>query len=154
MFNKVVECLQANWNDALAAGTNTISDRVQKREWRNCSIIVIPLIVLIFSLAPLGRGCPHEGSDHRLLGWTGCWIQRQLTIESAQPPSKIWSFNLGKVSVKIDPKHPHLLMEWPTSSGKLWRFRAGYRWDANARAYIFPAIAFKKVDEQMKEYQL
>ena len=77
-----------------------------------------------------------------------------MTIESAQPPSKIWSFNLGKVSVKIDPKHPHLLMEWPTSSGKLWRFRAGYRWDANARAYIFPAIAFKKVDEQMKEYQL
>jgi len=36
----------------------------------------------------------------------------------------------------------------------LWRFRAGYRWDANARAYIFPAIAFKKVNEQMKEYQL
>jgi hypothetical protein len=56
--------------------------------------------------------------------------------------------------MKIDPRHPHLLIEWPAaSSGKLWRFRAGYRWDANAKAYIFPAIAFKKTNEPMKEYQ-
>src|SRR5437879_2643637 len=68
MFNKVVECLQLNWNDSPASGTNTISDRVQERECRNRSIIVIPLIALILSLAPLGRGCAHEGSDHRLLG--------------------------------------------------------------------------------------
>jgi hypothetical protein len=55
--------------------------------------------------------------------------------------------------VKIDPKHPHLLIEWPARSGRLWRFRAGYRWDANARAYIFPALALKRVDGPMQEYQ-
>jgi hypothetical protein len=35
----------------------------------------------------------------------------------------------------------------------LWRFRAGYRWDANDEAYIFPALALKKVDGPMAEYQ-
>jgi len=55
--------------------------------------------------------------------------------------------------VKIDPKHPHLLMEWPARSQRLWRFRMGYRWDANAKAYIFPALALKKVDRPMAEYQ-
>jgi len=56
-------------------------------------------------------------------------------------------------SVKIDPRHPHLLVEWPARSRKLWRFRMGYRWDANAQAYIFPSLAFKKVDGPMAEYQ-
>src|SRR5256886_8687881 len=55
--------------------------------------------------------------------------------------------------MKIDPRHPHLLIEWPTASGGFWRFRIGYRWDANARAYIFPALALKKVDGPMPEYQ-
>ena len=134
----------------LFLGTVTGMNRV-RLDWKTCSASL--LVALILTLTVAGQDCPHEGSDRRLLGGTGCWIQRKLTIESAQPPSKIWSFNLGKISVKIDPKHPHLLIEWPTSSGKFRRFRAGYRWDANARAYIFPAIAFKKVDGPMKEYQ-
>ncbi|HEX2712459.1 MAG TPA: hypothetical protein VHM88_09585 [Candidatus Acidoferrales bacterium] len=112
------------------------------------------LIVSTLSFAIPGRGCPHEGSDSRLFGWTGCWVQRELTIESAQPPGTIWSFNVGHVSVKIDPRHPHLLIEWPGSAGKMWRFRMGYRWDVNARAYIFPALAIKKVAGPMREYQL
>ncbi len=112
------------------------------------------LIASMFSFAIPGQGCPHAGADHRLFGRTGCWLQRELTIESAQPPSTIWSFHPGKVSVKIDPRHPHLLIEWPANSGRVWRFRAGYRWDANARAYIFPSLAIKKVDGPMNEYQL
>ena len=120
-------------------------------DWKKCSAGL--LIALAFCLWWPGRGCPYEGSDHRLLGRAGCWIQRKLTIESARPPRKLWSFDLAKISMKIDPRHPHLLIEWPTASGKFWRFRAGYRWDANARAYIFPAIAFKKANGPMKEYQ-
>jgi len=54
--------------------------------------------------------------------------------------------------VKIDPKHPHLLIEWPARSQRLWRFRVGYRWDANARAYILPSLALKRVDGPMYEY--
>jgi len=76
-----------------------------------------------------------------------------MTIEEARPPRTIWSIRVFKVSVKIDPKHPHLLVEWPARSQKLWRFRVGYRWDANAKAYIFPALALKKVDGPMQEYQ-
>jgi hypothetical protein len=99
---------------------------------------MVPLIALLLAFPLTGQGCPHEGSDHRLLGHLGCPVQRKLTIEDARPPRTIWSFHLLKVSVKFDPKHPHLLIEWPARSRRLWRFRVGYRSDANAKAYIFP----------------
>lgn len=71
---------------------------------------MVPLIVALLLALPLtGQGCPHEGSDHRLLGHLGCPVQRKLTIEGARPPRTIWHFHLLKVAVKIDPKHPHLL---------------------------------------------
>jgi hypothetical protein len=114
---------------------------------------MISTIVLLLALPTIGQGCPHEGADHRWFGRVGCQIQRKLTIEEAQPPRTIWSIRLLKLSMKIDPKHPHLLLEWPARSRKLWRFRVGYRWDANARAYIFPALALKTVDGPMPEYQ-
>lgn len=113
----------------------------------------------------IGQTCPHEGSDHRLLGHWACPLQRKLTIENARPPRTIWSFRVFQVSIKIDPKHPHLLIEWPVFRGgrapasgqaplrKWWRFRVGYRWDANAKAYIFPSLALKKVEGPMREYQ-
>ena len=114
---------------------------------------MISTIVLLLALPTIGQGCPHEGADHRWFGHVGCQIQRKMTIEEARPPRTIWSIRVFKVSVKIDPKHPHLLVEWPARSQKLWRFRVGYRWDANAKAYIFPALALKKVDGPMQEYQ-
>ena len=114
---------------------------------------MVTFLVLFFGLSLPVQGCPHEGSDHRLLGRVGCPIQRKLTIERARPPRTIWSFHLFKVSVKIDPQHPHLLIEWPARSQRLWRFRVGYRWDANAKAYIFPTLALKRVDGPMHEYQ-
>ena len=113
---------------------------------------MVPLIALLLAL-PLGQGCPHQGADHRLLGRLSCPVQRKLTIESARPPRTIWCFRLLKVSVKIDPRHPHLLVEWPARSKGMWRFRMGYRWDANARAYIFPSLALKRVEGPMQEYQ-
>jgi hypothetical protein len=115
---------------------------------------MLSVIALLFALPVAGQGCPHEGLDHRWFGRVGCEIQRKLTIERARPPRTIWSFHVFTVSVKIDPRHPHLLVEWPARSQRLWRFRAGYRWDANAKAYIFPAIALKKVDGPMPEYQI
>src|ERR1700730_13301178 len=93
---------------------------------------MVPLVALLFGLSLPGQGCPHEGSDHRLLGRVGCPIQRKLTIEGAHPP---------------------LLIEWPARSQRLWRCRLGYRWDANAKAYIFPSLALKRVDGPMQEYQ-
>jgi hypothetical protein len=114
---------------------------------------MVSIIALLFALPTVGQGCPHEGPDHRLLGRVGCQIQRKMTIERARPPRTIWSIHLLKLSVKIDPRHPHLLVEWPAPAQRLWRFRAGYRWDANAKAYIFPALALKKVDGPMPEYQ-
>jgi hypothetical protein len=114
---------------------------------------MLVLVAVLFALPVVGQGCPHEGPDHRWFGRFGCQVQRKLTIERARPPRTIWSFHVLKLSVKIDPRHPHLLLEWPARSQKLWRFRAGYRWDANANAYIFPAVALKKVDSPMPEYQ-
>jgi hypothetical protein len=86
---------------------------------------MLPFLALLFGLSLSGQGCPHEGSDHRLLGRVGCPIQRKLTIEGARPPRTIWSFHLLKISVKVDPKHPHRLIEWPARSQRLWRFRVG-----------------------------
>jgi len=126
---------------------------------------MLRVAAFLFGSLLIGQGCPHEGSDRRLLGHWGCPVQRKLTIENARPPRTIWSIRVFKVSVKIDPRHPHLLIEWPTGGGRLgpaleqaqtrkwWRFRMGYRWDANARAYIFPSLALKKVDGPMREYQ-
>jgi hypothetical protein len=116
-------------------------------------LLMVLLIALLLAFPLTGQGCPHEGSDHRLLGHLGCPVQRKLTIEDARPPRTIWHFQLLKVSVKFDPKHPHLLIEWPARSRRLWRFRVGYRWDANAKAYIFPSLALKRVDGPMHEYQ-
>lgn len=112
------------------------------------------VVVFLANLPATGGGCPHQGLDHRLLGRITCWLQRRLTIENAHTPTQIWSFDVHNISLRIDPRHPHLLIEWPATSQKLWRFRAGYRWDANARAYIFPSMAFKKVDGPMKEYRI
>jgi hypothetical protein len=111
------------------------------------------LLIALLLAFPRAQGCPHEGADHRLFAQIGCPLERKLTIESARPPRTIWSFRLLKVSVKVDPRHPHLLIEWPARSQRLWRFRMGYRWDANAKAYIFPSLAFKRVDGPMQEYQ-
>jgi hypothetical protein len=80
---------------------------------------MVPLLAVLLGLSLTGQACPHEGSDHRLLGDIGCPIQKKLTIEDACPPRTIWSFHLFKVSVKIDPKHPHLLIEWPTRSQEI-----------------------------------
>lgn len=116
---------------------------------------MLAALVLVFALPALpamNQGCPHEGGDHRWFGHVGCSIQRKMTIEHAKPPRHIWSIRVLKVSVKIDPRHPHLLVELPARQRKLWRFRMGYRWDANAQAYIFPAFAFKKVNGPMAEY--
>src|SRR3989442_7484109 len=95
------------------------------------------LIALVFCLGWAGQDCPHEGPDHRLLGRAGCWIQRMLTIESARPPSKIWFLDFGKTSMRIDPRHPHLLVEWPTASGKLWRVPTWLQWGGKPKTCMF-----------------
>src|SRR3989449_3820004 len=118
------------------------------RDWKKASAGL--LIALGFCLGWAGQDCPHEGPDHRLLGRAGCWIQRMLTIESARPPSKIWLLDFGKTSMRIDPRHPHLLIEWPTASGKLWRVPAGYPWGAKAKTENFSARAVYKGDRGVK----
>src|SRR5260370_15942002 len=105
---------------------------------------MLPLIALLFALPLVGQGCPHEGPDHRWFGRMGCQIQRKMTIERARPPRTIWSFHLLKVSVKIDPKHPHLLVEWPARSQRLWRFPAAHPVAANAPDQIFSPPAPQK----------
>src|SRR2546422_11608022 len=91
------------------------------RDWKKASAGL--LIALGFCLGWAGQDCPHAGPDNRLIGRAGCWIQRMLTIESARPPINIWLLNFEKTSMRIDPRHRHQLIEWPTASGKLWRVR-------------------------------
>src|SRR5260370_11728615 len=114
---------------------------------------MVSIIALLFALPALGQGCPHEGPDHRMFGRVGCELQRKMTIERARPPHTIWSFHLLRLSVKIDPRHPHLLVEWPARSQRLWRFRVRYPWGANAPAYIFPPPPLKKGRVPIPEHQ-
>src|SRR5260370_20389217 len=105
---------------------------------------MVSIIALLFALPALGQGCPHEGPDHRMFGRVGCELQRKMTIERARPPHTIWSFHLLRLSVKIDPRHPHLLVEWPARSQRLWRIFATHPSDSARQAHIFPAPAPKK----------
>src|SRR5260370_19423305 len=106
---------------------------------------MVSIIALLFALPALGQGCPHEGPDHRMFGRVGCELQRKMTIERARPPHTIWSFHLLKLSVKIDPRHPHLLVEWPARSQRLCRFRVGVPCVAHCPTHTFPPPALKKV---------
>ena len=99
---------------------------------------MVPLLAVLFGLPLTGQACPHAGSDHRLLGDIGCPIQRKLTIEYACPPRTIWSFHLFKVLVKIDPKHPHLLIEWPTRSQEILAVPDGLPLGCQRESLYFP----------------
>jgi hypothetical protein len=104
---------------------------------------MFPLLALLFGLSVAGQGCPHEGSDHRLLGRLGCPIQRKLTVEGARPPRTIWSFRLLKASVKIDPKHPHLLIECPARSPKIVAVPGGLSLGCQRESLYFPLARAK-----------
>lgn len=71
---------------------------------------MVPLLAVLLGSSLTGHACPHEESDHRLLGQIGCPIQRKSTIEDGCPLRTICSFHPLNVSVKIDPKHPYSLI--------------------------------------------
>src|SRR5258705_2199100 len=102
---------------------------------------MISTIVLLLALPAIGQGCPHEGADHRMFGRMGCHIQRKMTIEKARPPRTIWSIRVLKGSVKIDPRHPHLLLDWPARARKLWRVPVGVLLGVEGRAFFFSFVS-------------
>src|SRR5260370_14588075 len=113
---------------------------------------MVSIIALLLALPAVGQGCPHEGPDHRLLGRVGCQIQRKMTIERARPPRTIWSFHLLKLSVKIDPRHPHLLVEWPARAQRLWRFPPPPPLDPHPPSHIFSAPALQHVERPLSQH--
>ena len=67
---------------------------------------MVPLLAVLFGLSLTGQACPHEGSEHRLLGEIGCPTQRKLTIEGVCPPRTICSFHLFKVKLGSQASSP------------------------------------------------
>jgi hypothetical protein len=79
-------------------------------------------------------GYPYEGSDPRVLGKFGAWIQRLATFKSSLPPLSI-TFELLGVRLNV-----------PIGRDRYLCLRAHiWRWDAYNRAYIFMSCMAKRV---------
>lgn len=84
-----------------------------------------------------GQGCPHEGSDHRLLGSITCWLERHGTFASRIPPPQLRLEFLGL----------RLYLPWRRAGQwvilmarlHLWRY------DYYNRCYIFFSAALKRI---------
>jgi hypothetical protein len=88
------------------------------------------------------QGCPYEGSDTRLFGSIVCFIERLGTFTSnVHPVMVLFDFPLGM----------RIFIPW--FGGKTIFFRvAVWRYDWNAKAYIFFTGAFKKVSRPYPLY--
>lgn len=82
-----------------------------------------------------GQGCPNEGSDSRLFGKWGCWVQDKLSFESDVYPASLTicfppyvAFNCP---IPFTPAHRRYLS-----------IRFGWRFDT-AWGYIFPEFILK-----------
>lgn len=102
------------------------------------------------------QGCPNEGSDERLFGKIGCWIQSQLSFHSTNPPKeRVW--RIETTYVFRLPPYVAVIVPLPSKDGKpRWlSFRAGWRWDPHwaykdgsgrSGGYIFPEAILKIMD--------
>jgi hypothetical protein len=88
------------------------------------------------------QGCPYEGSDSRLFGKLTCFLQRLGTFKlNVHPVMVLFEFPLG---VRI-------LIPW--FGGKTVTVQAAvWRYDWNARAYIFFSGSIKKKDRPYPLY--
>lgn len=80
------------------------------------------------------QGYPNRGTDERILGAVGGWIQQRLSYHSDDKPH---------AAVLGERTGPHLSVSWPPflsiavkdpkNEGKFLTFRMGWRWDKNWR---------------------
>jgi len=109
------------------------------------------------------QGCPNEGSDTRLFGRWGCWVQSRLSFHSTTAP-KEWRVRHALslrfppyVGVCIPLTARMARVFGRPNDGRSWFFtvRAGFRWDPHWRyrdgsgrtgGYIFPEVIIKVLD--------
>ena len=107
----------------------------------------------------MNQGCVNEGADTRFLGWLVCPLQRLLSFKRAKPP-KVY----GKLPYFGITLIPYMIVQIPL--GKRWLlYRASWLWipamffipwwaailfmflawryDANWKGFIVPAVALK-----------
>ena len=92
-----------------------------------------------------GQGCPNEGADTRIFGSLVRRLQRSLSWPSLKEPTWL-AAKLPYVGIAWPP---YIIVQVP-QGGRWWMARAGFRYDFNAKMYIFPALAFKHVAQPMK----
>ncbi len=82
----------------------------------------------------MNQGCPHEGTDHRLLGRLTCWLQRHFTFRSRIPPPQLRLDFLG------------LGLYLPIGRNRLFLLRIHlFRYDYYSNQYIFFSAAAKRL---------
>jgi hypothetical protein len=90
----------------------------------------------------------NRGSDARILGPIGGWIQSKLSFHSGTPP------NVLKLPL---PKNGHLAVTWPPFlsifvpyGDRFASFRLGWRHDYAWRGYIFDGIVKLRIDHAVE----
>ena len=90
-----------------------------------------------------GQGCPHEGTDHRLFGRWGRWVQTALSFHTTIPPIRV---------LLQFPPFVALVVQTRRDPPRFFTFRAGFRWDPHwpyaygtgrTGGYIFPEVIIK-----------
>jgi len=112
------------------------------------------------------QGCPHEGKDHRLFGSVTCFLQRLLSWSTTYEPISLtvafpfqflaylpfmyiyelphWTVIFFMYAAFNFPVPFSALTKWGVR--KVIHVRLGWRFDFNAKRFIFPSAAIKDVD--------
>lgn len=85
------------------------------------------------------QGCPNEGSDTRVFGRIGCWVQSRLSFKSSHQPASVLVAFPPYVSV-------NLWVPFAPAHRRYLHVRFGWRYDKYWPGYIFdPALKAKEI---------
>lgn len=88
------------------------------------------------------QGCPNEGSDTRLFGKWGCWIQQKLSFKCPMHPASVLICFPPYVAFNI-------YVPFAPADRKYLSVRAGWRYDVNWGGFLFPEAILKMKDRPL-----
>jgi hypothetical protein len=91
----------------------------------------------------------NQGSDQRVAATVVCWAQRHMSWKSEHEPHFVLVGNPERRNIGL-AWPPYLVYNSPDGGGRWRMFRIGFRYDQNWRGYIFPTVAWKRVQRPLR----